>query len=63
MDTTNKYIGIASTDADSVTPLKFIIVKNIIIINAIATRWSCKAGNADVIASVPADELTATVKI
>ncbi|MNG29850.1 hypothetical protein D3C84_1153490 [compost metagenome] len=60
---TNTYTGIANTEADSPTPRKFIIVRNNIIVMAMSTRWSWSEGNADVMASVPADELTATVRI
>ena len=43
--------------------LKFKIVINITNIIAMITLCACKLGKADVSASVPADTLTATVKI
>lgn len=49
--------------ADSVIPRRFRMVKAAIMKTAIRTRSSCRDGNADVIASVPAEALTATVRM
>lgn len=48
---------------DSLIPLKFKIVKTIIIIKTNMTLYSVKLLNAEIIASAPALALTATVSI
>ncbi|MNV92491.1 hypothetical protein D3C71_1870970 [compost metagenome] len=63
IDRTNRYTGIAMKEADSVTPRRLMIVRMMITVTAMATAWSCRLGKADVIASVPAEALTATVRM
>ena len=59
---TKRYVGTAKILPDSRTPRRFPQVRMTIETSPKATRCSCRAGNADVIAATPAATLTATVR-
>jgi len=61
--TMKKYVGTEKILPDSRTPRRFPIMRIATKPIPIVTRWSCRAGTAEVSAATPAATLTETVSV